>query len=132
MADLAGVDWSDYLRSLRDDDVRALAIWLAARDLDVGEFMEVVDRAYTEAPAHWRGRSQRYIAQFGWLAANAYARRKRRFAALVATLEQALISGALPGDVMPQELTLVRLPRTKRRQSGELLSALERVRRDRV
>jgi hypothetical protein len=129
MADLARSDWPGYFRSLPDDDACALAIWLAAKGLDVGEFMEVVDRAYAAAPAHWDGQWQRYVAQFGRLAANAYARRKRRFAGLMATLEEALISGALPGDVAPQELRASALPWTKRRQPEELLCALERVRR---
>jgi hypothetical protein len=129
MGDLAGVDWPGYLCSLQDDDVRALAIWLAAEGLDVGELMDVVDGAYAQAPAHWRGQSQRYVAQVGRLAATAYALRKRRFAALMATLEEALISGALPGDVAPQELLLPTRPWTKRRQPGELIAALEHIRR---
>jgi len=129
MADLTGCNWPGYVRSLQDNEVRALAIWLAAEGLDVGEFMEVVDQAYTAAPAHWRGQSQRYVAQFGRRAASDYARRKRRFARLMATLEDALISGALPGEVAPQELRQSMLPRMKRRQPGELVSAIERVRR---
>jgi hypothetical protein len=128
MGGLPGFDWSGYFRSLEDRDVRALATWLAAEGLDVGELMEVVDRSYAEAPGHWRGQSHRYLAQVGRLAATLYARRKRRFAALMATLEEALISGALPGDVAPGELRLPTRPWTKRREPGELISTIERVR----
>ncbi len=131
MADLAGPDWPGYFSSLRDDDVCALAIWLAANGLDVGEFMEVVDRAFAAAPARWQAQSQRYVARCGRLAAHAYARRKRRFAGLMATLEAAHISGALPGDVAPRELRPLALPWTRRRHPDELLGALERVRRGR-
>jgi hypothetical protein len=129
MADLTGCNWPGYMRSLQDDEVRDLAIWLTVSGLDVSEFMEVVDRAYAVAPACWRGQSHRYVARFGRRAASIYARRKRRFARLMATLEEALISGALPGEVTPQELRLCTLPWTKRREPGEVLSALERVRR---
>src|SRR6266536_5454397 len=125
MADLTDLNWPGYVRSLQDDELRALATWLAAKGLGVGEFMEVVDRAYAVATAQWRWQSQHYVAQCGRRAANVYARRKRRFARLMATLEDALISGALPGEVAPQELQPSALPWTKRRQPDELVAALE-------
>ncbi len=129
MADVAGFDWPGYFRGLQDDEARVLARWLAAEGLGLGEFMEIVDQAYAAAPDQWHGRSQPFMAHWGGPAAKAYARRKRRFAGLIATLEEALVSGALPGDVAPQELQLSASPWTKQRQAEELLSALERARR---
>jgi hypothetical protein len=128
MAGLASFDWPGYLSSLPDGEAYALAIWLAAEGLGAGEFMEIVDRAYAEAPDHWQGRSRAFLAQVGRPEAEAFARRKRRFGALMATLEQALISGALPGEIAPQELALPALPRTDQRPAAELLDALERAR----
>jgi hypothetical protein len=104
MADVAGVDWPGYFRSLPAGEARALAAWLAAEGLAVGEFMEVVDRAYATAPEAWRGRSRPFVARRGRVAAAAYARRKRQCAGLLAALDEALISGALPGDVASREL----------------------------
>jgi hypothetical protein len=43
-------------------------------------------------------------------------------------LEQALMSGALPGEVAPQELALPVLARVPQRQAEDVLGALERLR----
>jgi hypothetical protein len=128
MAGVAGFDWPGYFRSLDDDEARALARWLAAESLGVGEFTEVVDRAYAAAPDQWQGQPRPFVAQFGRPAAQAYARRKRGFAGLAA-LEEALMSGALPGDVAPLELQTRASSYTRQRQADKLLSALERARR---
>jgi hypothetical protein len=128
MADVAGCDWSGYFHSLRDEEARALASWLADEDLGVGEFMEVVDRAYATASDDWHGRLQPFLAQVGRPAAEGYARCKRRATRLLTMLEQALMSGALPGEVAPQELALPVLARVPQRQVEDVLGALERLR----
>ncbi len=110
MDDVEGLDWVGYFRGLSADEVRELAAWLAAEFLEVGEFMEIVDRGYAQASEEWRGRSRAFAAQCGRPVAKGYARRKRRFAELMAALEEARMSGALPGDVAPQELQPIRLP----------------------
>ncbi len=129
MGELTDSDWPAYLCSLRDDEARALAVWLATEGLDVGEFMEIVDQAYVAAPDHWRGRSRPFMVGFGRPAAQAYARRKRRLAGLMVAFEDALVSGALPGDVTPQDLQPATSACLKQRQAEEVLSALERARR---
>jgi hypothetical protein len=91
--------------------------------------MEIVDRAYAAAWDDWHGRLQPFMAQVGRPAAEGYARRKRQGTRLLAMLEQALMSGALPGEVAPQELELPVLPRLEQRQAEEVLGALERLRR---
>lgn len=129
MAGFVGFDWPGYLRRLPGGEARALATWLATEGLDVGEFMDVVDRAYATAPARWRARPRPFLARVGRPAAEAYARRKRRFAALSATLEEALVAGALPGEVAPEELRLPVSPHTEQRRAADHLAALERARR---
>jgi hypothetical protein len=129
MAGLACFDWPRYLSGLADGEARALATWLAAEGLDLGEFMDVVDRAYATAPARWRARPRPFLARLGRPAVEAYARRKRRFAHLLATLEEALVAGALPGEVAPEELRLPVSPHTEHRRAADHLAALERARR---
>ncbi len=127
MADLVGLDWPGYFRSLPKDDVRALATWLGAQGLQVGEFMEVVDRVYATAQRRWRGRTEVFVSVVGRPTARSYAQRKRHFGRLMAMLEAAMVSGALPGDVAPQELDLPVAIQTEPRPVDELLAALERV-----
>ena len=127
MADLVGIDWPRYVRTLPDDDVRALATWLGAQGLQVGEFMEVVDRVYATAPWRWRGRTDVFVCMVGRPTAMSYAQRKRHFGRLMAMLEAAMVSGALPGDVAPQELDLPVAIQIEPRPVDELLAALERV-----
>jgi len=122
-----GIDWPRYFRALPDDDVRALATWLGAQGLQVGEFMEVVDRVYATAPRRWRGRTEVFVSVVGRPTARSYAQRKRHFGRLMAMLEAAMVSGALPGDVAPQELDLPVAIQTEPRPVDELLAALERV-----
>ena len=89
--------------------------------------MEIVDRAYAIAPDYRRGPSKGFVAQVGWPAATAYAQRKRRFAGLTATLEDALVSGAFPGEVALDELQpAAPSPATQRRES-DLLEAMDRI-----
>ncbi len=127
MANQVGLDWPGYLRNLGGDDARALATWLGAQGLQVGEFMEVVDRAYATWPERRRWRPDAFISRVGRYAAASYAFRKRHFARLVAMLEEAMASGALPGEVAPQELDLPVKIHTEGRSVDELLAALERV-----
>ncbi len=128
MADSRGLDWPDYLHSLQDDDIRVLACWLAAEGLLVGEFMEVVDRAYAAAPEPWRAQTQAFMIQIGQPAAERYVLRKRRFTRLMAMLEEALASGALAGEVAPQELELSVPPQPMPRSVKTLLDMLEHAR----
>lgn len=97
-------DWRGYVGSLRADELIDLATWLAAIDLRIGELIEIVDRAYAVAADRWRGRPRHFMTCVGRPAAEAYVRRKRSFAGLMAALEDALVSGALPGEVAPAEL----------------------------
>ena len=127
MADQVGLDWPNYFRTLPEGDARALASWLGAQRLQVGEFMEVVDRAYAAWPRPWSGQRDAFIDLVGTQAAARYAFRKRHFARLVAMLEAAMISGALPGEVAPQELDLPVADQIAPRPVEELLSAVERV-----
>jgi hypothetical protein len=133
MAELAGFDWPGYVGSLQDAEARALACWLAKEGLRMGEFVEIIDRAYAAAPASWQGRWQHFMLRVGRPAAEGYACRKHGFIRLMALLEQALMSGALPGEVAPQELDLAVLPRPEQPQVQveELLGALARLRRGR-
>jgi hypothetical protein len=127
MAGPAGLNWSRYLRGRRDDETHALAAWLATEGLGVPEFMEVVDRAYATAPRHGRGPTEDFVVRFGRPAAEIYARRKWRFAGLVAAYELALMSGALRGEVAPEELDPCVSPRARGGRADELVGALERA-----
>lgn len=106
MKSVVGLDWIGYFLSLSDDEIRKLAAWLVAERLDVGEFMEVADRIYAQTPDEWRDQPSVFVAWFGRPSAAKYARRKQRFAELMAALEEAYMTGALPGDVAPEELKL--------------------------
>lgn len=125
----AGIDWPAYARGLDQADRRDLARWLAAQDLGHGEFMEIVDRAYARTSGRKLARPRRFVVWVGRPAAEVYARRKRMFARRMAALEEALISGALPGEVAAQELEPAATWRTHRRARGGLLAALRRARR---
>jgi hypothetical protein len=127
MPDLVGLNWGGYFRTLQDDDLRALATWLAAQRLQVGEFMEVVDLAYAKAPARWQGKTHAFVKVIGRPAASSYARRKRHFGKLMLMLEAAMMSGALPGEVSPEELDLPVPIQAEPLPVAELVSALERV-----
>jgi len=129
VADPRGLDWPGYLCSLDEEGGRALAIWLAAEGLQVGEFMEVVDRAYAAAPTAWQSQSRPFITEMGRPTAEAYARCKHRFAGLVAALEEALLSGAMAGDVSPQELRPLPTPPMHTRPVALVSATLERARR---
>jgi len=129
VADPTGLDWPGYLCSLDEEAGRALAIWLAAEELKIGEFMEVVDRAYAAAPTAWQSQSRLFMTEMGQPLAAAYARRKHRFAGLVAALEEALLSGAMAGDVSPQELRPLPTPPMHRRPIAQVIATLERARR---
>jgi hypothetical protein len=128
MADLVGLDWPRYFRTLPENDVRALATWLGAQGLRVGEFMEVVDRVYATAPRRSRGHTDIFVSVVGRPTARSYAQRKRHFGRLMAMLEAAIVSGALPGDVAPQELDRPVVIQTEPRPVDELLAALEQRR----
>lgn len=106
MADVRGIDWSSYFRSLNDEDADALALWLATEGLRLGEFTEIVDRVHAAVPAASCGRLRSFLATLGLPTASLYALRKRRFAALMTVLDEALMSGVFPGDVNPEELRL--------------------------
>jgi hypothetical protein len=103
MVDAANVDWDRYIGSLPADEMRALHSWLLAEELSVGEFADILERA-SSAQECWREQPGRFIAQIGYARARAYAWRKRRFTTLIVALEDALVCGALPGDVTPAEL----------------------------
>jgi hypothetical protein len=128
MDDLEGIDWVGYFHGLSADEMRELAVWLAAELLEVGEFMAIADRGYAQASEEWRGRSRAFAAQHGRPVAKGYARRKRRFAELMAALEEARMSGALPGEAAPQELQPIRPPWAEPRPVEELLGMLEHAR----
>ena len=127
MTQLRGFDWAGYFRGLPEEEAYALATCLAGECLGVREFMEIVDRAYAAAPQPERDHPEGFLVRRGRAAAEAYARRKRRFAGLVAAYELALMSGALRGEVAPEELDPCAWPRTGRRRAEELLGALERA-----
>jgi hypothetical protein len=127
MADQASLDWPGYFRGLHAHEARALATWLGAQGLQLGEFMELVDRAYARRHERWRGRQDAFIHLVGTPVARRYALRKRHFARLVALLEAAMLSGAMSGEVAPHELDLPVADLTEVRPTEELLAALERV-----
>lgn len=104
MVAVSDFDWHGYVRGLGGDEALALARWLGNEGLSVGEFAEIVDGAYAAAPDQWCGQPRRFMAHVDRPAAAAYARRKRRFAGLIAAYEDALASGALPADAAPLEL----------------------------
>jgi hypothetical protein len=122
-----GFDWPGYFRALPEDEARDLATWLGAQGLQVGEFIEVVDRAYAGWPERWRRRPDLFMRLVGLRTASSYAIRKRHFARLVAMLEEAMASGALPGEVAPRELDLPVRIQLERHSVDELLLALGRV-----
>ncbi len=125
-----GLDWVGYFQSLSDGETLELAAWLAAERLDLGEFMEVVDRMYAGIPDEWRCQSPVFMAWFGCPGAMRYARRKRRFSELMAAQEEARMSGALPGDAAPDELRPLQPRWTKTLSPEKVLGALECARRD--
>jgi hypothetical protein len=89
--------------------------------------MEIVDRAYVVGRLQWRGRPDAFIRLVGRHAAARYAFRKRHYARLVALLDEAMASGALPGEVAPQELDLPVKILIERRSVDELLAAVGHV-----
>ncbi len=129
MNSLAGLDWMGYFHSLSEDEIRKLAVWLVAEHLHVGEFMEVVDRAYAQSSREWRGEPSDFVAWHGRPCAEDYARRKRRFAEFVVALNEASMTGAFPGDVAPEELELSQPYRMETSSIAEVLGALEYARR---
>jgi hypothetical protein len=129
MANNEGLDWPDFWQSLDEDGAGALARWLAAEELRVGEFMEVVDRAFVDAPETWRRRSRDFVTQIGRPSAEVYARRKHQFIGLMVAFQDALLCGALPGDVAPHQLRPTLTPPRQIRPAANLLAAIQRVRR---
>jgi hypothetical protein len=129
MANTASLSWPRYFRSQSADEVLALAVWLDRNGLKVGEFMEVVDRAHAVAPERWSGQPQRSLAELVRASAATYAERKRRFAAFMTAFEDALSSGAFPGDVALQELRPSPPGEAEHRQMAALVGALERAAR---
>ena len=123
-----GLDWLGYFHSLSDDEMRKLASWLVAKHLHVGEFMEVVDRVYTQAADEWGGQPALFIVWHGRSAAEGYARRKQRFTELIAALDEARMTGALPGDVAPEELEFTQSRQAETPSIGEVLGAIEYAR----
>ncbi len=130
MNDSMGLDWVSYFHGLSDDEIRELAAWLAAECLEVGEFVEVVDRVYARTSDEWRGQPPVFVAWFGRPDAREYARRKRLFAGLTTALEEARMAGALPGDVAPNELQPIQALWAEAPSTEKLLGALECARRD--
>lgn len=128
MNSLVGFDWIGFFHSLSDDETRNLAAWLVAERLHVGEFMEVVDRVYARTSDEWRGQPSVFVVWHGRPGAEDYARRKRRFAELIAALDEARMTGALPGDVAPDELEFSQPHRAEAPSIGEVLGALEYAR----
>ncbi len=125
-----GIDWCDYFHCLSDDQMRELATWLAAEFLKVGEFTDIVDRVYAQAPDEWRGRSPAFVASYGKPIMERYARRRLGFTEIMAAVEDAKMSGALSGDFASQDLQPLRLPRPEPRSVEDTLSVLERMRGD--
>lgn len=128
MNSLVGFDWMSYFQSLSDDEMRNLATWLVAECLHVGEFMEVVDRVYSRTADEWREQPSVFVVWHGLPGAEDYAHRKQRFAELIAALEEACMTGALPGDVAPDELELSQPRPLAALSIGEVLGALEYAR----
>lgn len=77
MADQPNVDWSGYIGGLREGDLCALAIWLADEGLGVGEFMEIVERAYATAPECWHEQWPAFMVRRGYPAATCACYSKR-------------------------------------------------------
>jgi len=123
-----GIDWCEYFHGLSDEQLRELAIWLAARFLKVSEFTDIVDRVYAQVSEERRGPSPTFIVRYGRSVVERYAQRKRSFTELMAALEDATMSGALPGDVAAQELSPLRAPQSASQSVEDVLRALERVR----
>lgn len=128
MNSLIGFDWISYFQSLSDVEMRNLATWLVAECLHVGEFMEVVDRVYARTADKWREQPAVFVVWHGLPGAEDYAHRKQRFAKLIAALDEASMSGALPGDVAPNELELSQPHPAAAPSIGEVLGALEYAR----
>jgi hypothetical protein len=128
MADLTGVDWTNYLRALRADEVRLLATFLAVEGVQLGEFMEVVDHAFAGTPGACRARQRSFVTRIGQPLVQNYARRKRRYAGLASAFEQARISGAFPGDVAPHELRPLAIA-SRTRSVADLVAIIERGKR---
>ncbi|HEX8033095.1 MAG TPA: hypothetical protein VF510_04575 [Ktedonobacterales bacterium] len=128
MDKVTGLDWGGYFHDLSDDDIRELASWLAAECIEVWEFMDIVDRAYVQTAEAQRERSLAFVRSHGRPVVAGYARRKRRFAELTATLDEACLRGALPGEVAPEELQPLRVPETRHHSAEDLLGVLERTR----
>lgn len=129
MNSLIGLDWIGYFHSLSNDEMRALADWLVAERLDVGEFMEVVDRVFARTLYEWREQPSVFIVCYGRPGAEEYARRKRRFAELMGALDEACMTGALPGDVAPEELEATQPDWAEAPSLESVLGALEYARR---
>ena len=125
-----GLDWLGYFHGLSDDEILDLSAWLVAERLEVGEFMEVVDRAYARSPDEWRAQAPVFMAWFGCPAAMRYARRKRCFSELIDAQEEARMSGALPGDVALDELKPLQPLWTSSPSPEHVLGALRCARRD--
>jgi len=119
------IDSPGYLGSLDGEGVRTLASWLAVEGLRVGEFIEVVDRAYALAPPACGTAARSFVKKGGRHFAATYARRKRRFAGLAVALEAARLSGALPGEVALHELRPLAGPSLPAVSVGELIEVLE-------
>ena len=127
MADLVGLDWSRYFRGLPTADARALAGWLSSRGLRLGEFMEIVDRAYATSGYRWRGRSDAFVSLVGTPMAERYAHRKHRVSMLVALREEALASGAFPREVAASDLDFGWHLQIESQSESELLARFERL-----
>jgi|GEM_PF-1808653 len=131
MDNVVGIDWVDYFHCLSQDAIHELAAWLVAQQLEVWEFTDIVDRAYTQIPEGADRPSAEFVARIGRPAAEAYAGRKRVFARLMArlvALEDARMSGALPGEVALGEIEPRPMPSTRVRSADELFGVLERAR----
>jgi hypothetical protein len=129
--DFEGIDWGGYFHSLSDAEIHELAGWLAAERLEVWEFEDIVDRVYAQVADTWHGQSAAFVASHGRPILIGYVRRRRRFAELMAALDEARLRGALPGDVALGELQPLPAPSSKRRSVEDLVSALERARGER-
>jgi hypothetical protein len=130
MSDPVGLDWAAYFHGLSEAALGELAGWLADQRLEAWEFLDIVDRAYVQAGEDRRGEALAFVSRWGRPAVAGYARRKRYFTELAASLEEARLRGALPGDVAPDELRpLQPQPSLTRPPSKEeVLHALQRVR----
>ena len=123
----SGIDWCDYFHHLSSNQIVELATWLAAEYLKVSEFTDIVDRVYAQASDEWHRQPPAFIDGYGRPIVARYAHRKRGFAEHQAALEDARMSGALPGDVGSGELRPLRLPGIETRSVDDVLSALQRM-----